>query len=146
MYRFPEMHRLRIARPNPSFRFEFRPRLPRLRPPWSPRPTLELERLQRLGEPLQFFFYLLMFVAFLAIVTGAAGTGIAMLIAGAALHVGRASIVEVAAAREARQERAQRKREVRLRSHRAARKAPPERPPAAPRHRPRTPAGKQRVI
>ncbi len=84
--------------------------------------------MQELNGALQFFFYLLMFVALLAIFTGATGVGILMLVAGAALHVARASIAEVAAAHQARRERAERKREVRLRPHRTARKARPQRP------------------
>jgi hypothetical protein len=97
----------------PSFRFpEIRLRF-----------TLDLDDPRRLSETLRFFFYLLMFVALLAIFTGATGSGIVMLIAGAAVHVVRSSLEEVAARRQARRERGERKREVRLREHRAARRA-----------------------
>jgi hypothetical protein len=85
--------------------------------------TLDLDDPRRLGQPLQFFFYLMMFVALLAIFSGATGTGILMLIAGAGLHVLRSSLEEVAARRRSRRERGERKREVRLREHRAARRA-----------------------
>jgi hypothetical protein len=99
-------------------------RLPslRLRTP-SIRLRLDLDDPRRFSEPLQFFFHLLMFVSLLAIFAGATGTGVVMLIAGAVVHVARASLVEIAAQRQARRERSERKRAVRLRSHRAARKA-----------------------
>jgi len=86
-------------------------------------PQLDVDDPGRLSGHLQFFFYLLMFVALLAIFAGATGTGVVMLIAGAALHVLRSSLEEVAAQRQVRRERAERKKQVRLRSHRAARKA-----------------------
>jgi hypothetical protein len=95
-----------------------RPQLPRLSRPALRMPTLE--RLLELSGPLGFFFYLLMFVAVLAIFTGATATGVLMLVAGAAVHVVRSSAEELADQRRAR---AERKREVRLRSHRAARRA-----------------------
>ena len=86
-------------------------------------PQLDVDDPGRLAGHLQFFFYLLMFVALLAIFAGATGTGVLMLIAGAALHVVRSSLEEVAAQRQARRERAERKKPVRLRSHRAAQRA-----------------------
>jgi hypothetical protein len=92
-----------------------------------PNLDLDLDELQQLSEPLGFFFYLLMFVAVLAFFAGATGTGVVMLIAGAGLHVVRGSIEELAAERRAQ---AERKREVRLRSHRAPRKVRETRPAA----------------
>jgi hypothetical protein len=154
------MHRL------PDFR------LPDVRVPSLPR--LDLDDPGRFTEPLQFFFCLLMFVALVAVFAGATATGVVMLVVGAALHVVRSSLEELAAQRQARRERADRKRQVRLRSHRVARRAqdagaqPAARPvakPAAsaevrvaatprlsPRRRPAvaqpgaSPARKQRVI
>jgi hypothetical protein len=96
---------------------------PRLRLPRPGRPNfrpLTFERLQAASGPVGFFFYLLMFVAVLAIFAGASGTGLLMLLAGAGLHVFRSSVEELGAARRARAEQADRKREVRLRSHRTA--------------------------
>jgi hypothetical protein len=98
--------------------------------PWAP--SLDLDDPQRLAEPLQFFFYLLMFVALLAILSGATGTGVLMLIAGAGLHVLRSSLEEVAARRRSQRERSEHKREVRLREHRAARRAREAAPKPAP--------------
>jgi hypothetical protein len=86
-------------------------------------PRLDVDEPGRLSGHLQFFFYLLMFVALLAIFAGSTGTAVVMLIAGAALHVLRSSLEEVAAQRQARRERAERKKPVRLRSHRAAQRA-----------------------
>lgn len=143
--------------------------LPQIRIPRLGLPKVDLDDPRRFTEPLQFFFYLLMFVAMLAILTGATGTGVLMLIAGSALHVLRSSLEETAARRQARRERNERKRQVRLRSHRPPRKtreAPSARPApqpaaeqirasAAPRLQARrppsprpaaTPARKQRVI
>jgi hypothetical protein len=162
--RLLNLRRLDLRRPNLR-----RPSMPSLR---LRKPELDLDRPRRYTEPLQFFFYLLMFVALLAIFSGATGSGVAMLIIGAALHVARSSLLEIAAQRQARRERAGRKRQVRLRSHRTARQAreagappapaatpTPRLQPAAPeirvsaaRRRPRvaqpgaSPARKQRVI
>lgn len=113
--RFPELRlpSLRV----PDLRRLRRPSL-RMRPP-----EIDYDDPRRFTEPLQFFFYLLMFVALLAILTGATATGVLLLIAGAGLHVVRSSLEELAAQRRARRERGERKRQVRLRSHRAARKA-----------------------
>jgi len=108
--RLPDLRRLKLRRPSMSS--------VHLR-----KPELDLDQPRRYTEPLQFFFYLLMFVALLAIFSGATGSGVAMLIAGAALHVVRSSLVEIAAQRQLRRERAGRKRQVRLRSHRTARQA-----------------------
>jgi hypothetical protein len=134
-------------------------RLPHLRRPSvrMGRPKVDLEDPRRTTEPLQFFFYLLMFVSLLSILTGATGTGVVMLVVGSVLHVVRSSLEETAAQRQARRERAERKRQVRLRSHRTARKARDEiRVSATPRlkARPAAPsaqpsassARKQRVI
>jgi hypothetical protein len=98
-------------------------RLHELRLPSPSLPRVDLDDPRRFAEPLQFFFYLLMFAALLAIFTGATGSGVLMLIAGAALHVVRSSLEELAAQRRARRERGERKRQVRLRSHRVARRA-----------------------
>jgi len=131
MHRLPNL-RLPALR-LPSFR------IPALRrPSLRLRPEIDLDDPRRFTEPLQFFFYLLIFVALLAILTGATGTGILMLIAGATVHVARSSLEEVAAQRQARRERGERKRQVRLRSHRATRKEreaparPAPKPPAKP--------------
>jgi hypothetical protein len=100
--------------------------LPRLGRPSLPRPhrphfrPLTFERLQGMSAPVGFFFYLLMFVAVVAIFAGATGTGLLMLFAGAGLHVFRSSVEELGAKRRRRAEHAARKREVRLRSHRTA--------------------------
>jgi hypothetical protein len=136
----------------PTFRLPSRPpelHLPSLQVPdlrRLPRPSLRALRLRRpeidyedpsrLTEPLKFFFYLLMFVAFLAFVTGATGSGVLLLVAGAALHVVGSSLEEIAARRRAQRERGERKRQVRLSSHRAARRrtaTPPPRVTAQPR-------------
>jgi hypothetical protein len=113
-----------------------RPQLPDLKlpAPRLPRPSFRpptFERLQEMSGPLGFFFYLLMFVAVLAIFTGDTGAGVLALLAGAGLHVVRSSVEEVSAQRRAR---AERKREVRLRPHRAARAraAQPRPAPSAP--------------
>lgn len=166
MHRLPDFRLPEIKVPHvrvPSIRLPS-PRLPKVRVDlrW---PQLDLDDPGRLAGHLQFFFYLLMFVAPLAIFAGATGTGVAMLIAGAALHVFRSSLEEVAARRQARRERAERKRQVRLRSHRAARRAQaaeeirvtaappvPATPRLSTRRRPAvaqpgpSPARKQRVI
>ena len=139
---------MRDRLPSFSLREIHLPRLPRveLRGIRLRRPTirvsfaLDLDDPERLGQPLRFFFYLLMFVAVLAILSGATGTGVLMLIAGAALHVLRSSLEEVAARRRARRERGERKREVRLREHRAARRAREAAPKAAPKVAPAKPA------
>ncbi|HYC80321.1 MAG TPA: hypothetical protein VEB65_00965 [Solirubrobacterales bacterium] len=149
------MHRL------PDFRL---PDLPEVKLPSVRVPNLDLDDPGRLSGDLQFFFYLLMFVALLAIFAGASGTGVVMLIAGAALHVCRSSLAELAARRRARRERAGRKKQVRLRSHRAAQRAQaaaeirvtatprPATPRLTTRRRPAvaqpgpSPARKQRVI
>jgi hypothetical protein len=131
--RLPDLHLPEVRLPRPKIRLD-----------------LDLDDPRRLGEPLQFFFCLLLFVALLAIFSGATATGILMLIAGAALHVLRSSLEEVAAQRRLRRERGERKREVRLREHRAARRAREAR--VAARRRPvvaqpgASPARKQRVI
>jgi hypothetical protein len=124
-FRLPEV---RLPRSLSSLRRPDLPSLPHLRRPSMPsvrlrRPELDLDQPRRYTEPLRFFFYLLMFVALVAVFSGADGTGVVMLIAGAALHVARSSLEELAAQRQARRERAGRKRQVRLRSHRAARQA-----------------------
>lgn len=109
----------RVRRPNLRA-----PRIRGLRVHGLRRPRIDVENPSRLSGHLQFFFYLLMFVALLAIFAGAGGVGVVMLIAGAGLHVLRSSLEEVAAQRQARRERAERKgKQVRLRSHRAARRA-----------------------
>lgn len=127
--------------------------LPQLRLPQLRLPAVDLDDPRRFTEPLRFFFYLLMFVALLAVLTGATGTGVLMLVVGAALHVVRSSFEETAAQRRARRERSERKRQVRLRSHRKAREeirvsATPRlqarRPPAPQPDA--APAPKQRVI
>ncbi len=137
-------------------------RLPHLRLPSVRigRPRVDLDDPRRTTEPLRFFFYLLMFAALLAVFVGATGTAVLMLLAGAALHVVRSSLEETAAQRQARRERGERKRQVRLRSHRTASKAreggtaSPARAPqsaaaaeirvsAAPRLRARRPAAAQ---
>jgi hypothetical protein len=157
--RLPDLSRLRLAPPRLRGVRMPSPRLPRVH---LSRPRLDLEDPRDLTASLQFFFCLLMFVALLAIFSGATGSGLAMLIAGAAVHVVRSSLAETAAQRRARRERAGHKRPVRLRSHRTARQARQAAPPpaapapelratAAPR-RPRvaqpgpSPARKQRVI
>jgi hypothetical protein len=94
-----------------------RPHLPALSRPSFALPTLE--RLQGISGPLGFFFYLLMFVAVLAIFSGDTGVGVLILLAGAGLHVVRSSVEELSAQRRMRVER---KREVRLRSNRTARR------------------------
>lgn len=134
MHRLPNLRlpELRL----PSFR------IPTVRRPHLRlRPEIDFDDPRRFTEPLQFFFYLLLFVALLAILTGATGTGILMLVAGGAVHVARSSLEEVAAQRQARRERGERKRQVRLRSHRGPRKAreAPERPapPRAPKPAPK---------
>jgi hypothetical protein len=153
-FQLPELKLPSVRLPSPRLR---RPRLPELRVRGLRRPQLDLDDPQRLAQPLQFFFYLLMFVALLAIFSGATGTGVLMLIAGAALHVVRSSLTELAAQRQARRERGERKRQVRLRSHRARRAAAEEirvstTPPLRSRRRPAvaqpspSPARKQRVI
>jgi hypothetical protein len=129
-------------------------RVPSLQVRGLRRPRLDLDDPRRLAGPLQFFFYLLMFVALLAVLSGATGTGVAMLVVGAALHVVRSSLAEVAARRQVRRERDERKRQVRLRSHRIAQRAAQEAKPArpAPRRHPAvaqpgpSPARKQRVV
>jgi hypothetical protein len=121
-------------------------RLPHLRPPSVRigRPEVDRDDPRRTTEPLQFFFYLLMFVALLSVLTGATGTGVLMLVVGSVLHVVRSSLEETAAQRQAQRERAERKRQVRLRSHRAARKPREEtRVSAAPRLKPRRAASAQ---
>jgi hypothetical protein len=126
-FRLPELHLPHL-------------RLPSVRIGW---PKVDLDDPSRLTEPLQFFFYLLMFVALLAILTGASGTGVLMLVVGSLLHVVRSSLEETVAQRQARRERAERKRQVRLRSHRAARKPDEEiRASATPRLQARRAAAK----
>lgn len=133
--RLPDLHLPEVRLRRPAIHLSF---------------DLDLDDPRRLAEPLQFFFYLLLFVALLAIFTGATATGVLLLIAGAGLHVLRSSLEEVAAQRRARRERGERKREVRLREHRAARRAREAR--LATRRRPvvaqpgASSARKQRVI
>jgi hypothetical protein len=52
----------------------------------------DLDRLQRLTEPLAILFYALMAVALLAALVGSTGTALALLLIGAGLHVVRFSI------------------------------------------------------
>jgi hypothetical protein len=87
------------------------------------RPRIDWDDPRSFTQPLQFFFYVCMLVALLAFFSGAIGSGVLLLLASAGLHVARSSIEEVAARRAARRERGERKRQVRLRSHRAARQA-----------------------
>ncbi len=155
-FRFPDLKLPSVRVPSPRLPSV---RLPRLggslglrgfRVQGLRRPRLDVDDPGRLSGHLQFFFYLLMFVALLAIFAGATGTGVVMLIVGAALHVLRSSLVEVAAQRQARRERAERKKPVRLRSHRAAQRARTEekiRVTAAPRaaSAPRDATAAQRV-
>ncbi|MGD9734193.1 MAG: hypothetical protein AB7V58_01090 [Solirubrobacterales bacterium] len=115
MQRLPDFRRPDLKLPSVRIASVRLPSLPRPR-----LPRLDLEDPGKLSGDLRFFFYLLMFVALLAIFAGASGTGVVMLLAGAALHVLRSSLEEVAAQRRARRERAERKKQVRLRSHRAA--------------------------
>lgn len=144
-FQLPELKLPSVRLPRPRLP---QPRLPNLRVRGLRRPQLDLDDPQRLAQSLQFFFYLLMFVALLAIFSGATGTGVLMLIAGAALHVVRSSLVELAAQRQARRERGERKRQVRLRSHRARRAQgagaarPAANPPAPSADRPARPAAK----
>jgi hypothetical protein len=57
---------------------------------------LDLERLERLTEPLALLFYALMAVALLAALVGSTGSAFALLLLGAGLHVVRFSIELVA--------------------------------------------------
>jgi hypothetical protein len=61
-----------------------------------------LDKLEEIAEGLALGFYLLMFMALVTLLAGAAGSGFLLLIAGACAHVGRAGFEEfVAQARSA---------------------------------------------
>jgi hypothetical protein len=64
--------------------------------------SIGLDKLEEIAEGLALAFYLLMFIALVTLLAGAAGSGFLLLIAGACAHVGRAGLEEfVAQARSA---------------------------------------------
>jgi hypothetical protein len=84
---------------------------------------IDSNRLERIGNELAPLFYALMLAALLAILVGAAGSGAALLILGAGVHVVRASCIEFATSQRLRADRLA--RPVRSRRDRAVRR--PER-------------------
>lgn len=58
---------------------------------------IRLDKLEEVAEGLALGFYMLMFMALVTLLFGAAGQGFLLLLAGAVAHVGRAGIEEFVA-------------------------------------------------
>jgi hypothetical protein len=94
----------------------------------------DLERLEGFADALARLFWCLMAVAFLAAILGSAGTGLLVLILGAAAFVGRVGLEDFVRSR--REPTPGPAAERRITIHRNTRRPAPK---AAPRPRPRRP-------
>lgn len=63
--------------------------------------SFDLDKLEEIAEGLALGFYMLMFMALVTLLAGAAGSGFELLIAGSLAQVGRAGIEEFVAVRRA---------------------------------------------
>jgi hypothetical protein len=77
--------------------------------------SFDLDKLEEIAEGLALGFYLLMFMALVTLLAGAAGSGFELLIAGSLAQVGRAGIEEFLTVRRAERPASRRLSAQRLR-------------------------------